>query len=137
MPRSALLVVILPAIWCCKRASEWSELGSVGNGVLYITRDHQAATAITGTGYALIDFQSPQSVDSVDGAAPGRTYLSTKSEHEFDCALGQMRIHSVAYYAGHMGKGEAVFTTTKLDGWTAVQPGSTEKKIWDAVCTSS
>lgn len=134
MPRSAFLVVILPTLWCCNKAPVWSEVDRVDNGVLYVNRAHRAATAITGAGYALIDFKSPQ---SVDGDLRGRTYLSTKSEHEFDCALGQVRIHSVAYYSGHMGKGETAFTTIKHEGWAAVLPGSTEKKMWDAVCAAS
>ncbi|MBE0626947.1 MAG: hypothetical protein IH606_19270 [Burkholderiales bacterium] len=109
-------------------------MGSVGNGVLYITRAPQAATAITGIDYALIDYKSPQ---RVDGSVQGRTYMSAKSKHEYDCALGQVRIHSVAYYSGNMGKGEAVFTAIKHEGWIAVAQGSTEKMMWDAVCTPS
>jgi len=131
MPRSAILLGIPLILWSCGKTLGWSEVGRVGAGVLYTNSAAVVRAGTSATSWALIDFKSPQ---STKGAVAGRMHLSAKSQYEYDCTFGQLRILSVAYYSGNMGEGEIISTAVEHEGWIPVVPGSTEKTLWDAIC---
>lgn len=76
---------------------------------------------------ALVDFKTPIK----NGGNP---YMSTKTQHEYDCKENQWRMLNFSYHAGNMGKGKLVYTETEPGNWEPIMPGSGTQTRWKIAC---
>lgn len=64
----------------------------------------------------------------------GNPYMSTKTQHEYDCKEVRWRMLEFSYHSGNMGEGELVFTDAKPGNWEPVLPGSGTQVRWKIAC---
>src|SRR3989338_9467081 len=76
---------------------------------------------------SLIDHKTPLS-------RAGKTFMSVKAQHEFDCAEAQVRMLFASTHSESMGRGERVATDYKIENWESVQPLSISEALWKIAC---
>lgn len=65
----------------------------------------------------------------------GRRYLSSKIKQRFDCASERVATLAFVFYAGNMGTGEVIYTTSVNNvNWDHVVPGSVGETLYKAAC---
>ena len=110
------------------KAEEWVKLD--------ITSDYFVVyadpTSIIRSGHkvqmrSLIDHKTPLS-------KAGKTFISVKAQHEFDCTGAQARMLFASTHSGSMGRGERVGTDYKIENWEPVQPLSIADALWKIAC---
>lgn len=61
-------------------------------------------------------------------------YLSKKSQEEYDCDIGQVRLLFTALYAEHMGTGETVYSHAETFAWEPVMLDTDTATMWKIAC---
>jgi len=64
----------------------------------------------------------------------GNPYMSTKTQHEYDCTENKWRLLNFSYHAGNMGEGELVHTDAEPGQWEPVKLGSGTQIRWKIAC---
>lgn len=64
----------------------------------------------------------------------GNPYMSTKTQHEYDCTENKWRLLDFSYHSGNMGEGELVHTDAEPGHWEPVKPGSGTQIRWKIAC---
>lgn len=63
------------------------------------------------------------------------SFLSLKSQSEFDCAEERVRLLAVTEFSGNMGKGNVVWSRHFGEGeWRPVEPESVSQIFWKLAC---
>jgi hypothetical protein len=107
--------------------AEWQEVERSEIQVTY------ADTAAIRTGWAkkqmalLSDYNSPGKYD-------GKEFLSVLSQNEYNCKDKQSQMLSYELHAGHMGKGEVIYSNSSSSKWKAVSTGSLEETLLKMAC---
>ncbi|MBI5438346.1 MAG: hypothetical protein HY936_05280 [Nitrosomonadales bacterium] len=76
---------------------------------------------------SLIDHKTPLS-------RAGKTFMSVKAQHEFNCVEAQARMLFASVHSENMGGGERVATDYKIENWSLVQPLSISEALWKIAC---
>ena len=66
--------------------------------------------------------------------AAGKSYLSEKSQSEFDCKEEKVRILAFTWFDGRMGRGKVVVSDSDLGKWSPIEPGSIGEALWKIAC---
>jgi hypothetical protein len=77
--------------------------------------------------WELIDYTTIQTVT-------GTSFLSAKLQREYDCAGDRHRTLALTKWSGNMGTGNVILTTTEVQKWESVDPGSIAKRLWRIAC---
>jgi hypothetical protein len=77
--------------------------------------------------WQLYDYKSVQTV-------AGDSLLSIKRYNEFDCAEERTRMRAYTWFAGNMGTGKVVYSTTDEQQWEPVVPRSINHTLLKAAC---
>ena len=64
----------------------------------------------------------------------GKTFMSVKAQHEYDCVGGKVRMLFASTHSGSMGRGEKVGSDYKIENWEPVQPLSIAETLWKTAC---
>ena len=64
----------------------------------------------------------------------GKTYISIKAQHEFDCKKAQARILFSSVHSGNMGKDKIVESSYSPGIFEPVMPRSIVETLWKAAC---
>ena len=75
----------------------------------------------------LFDFETIQTI-------AGDSFLSSKSQHEYDCAEELDRLVAFTRFSGNMGSGMVVFSNSDEQKWESVQPESIGQILWTFAC---
>ncbi|MDO8464886.1 MAG: hypothetical protein Q7S46_06485 [Gallionella sp.] len=110
------------------KAEEWVKLDIVSDHFVV----YADPTSIIRSGNkvqmrSLIDHKTPLS-------KAGKTFMSVKAQHEFNCAGAQVRMLFASTHSESMGKGERVGTDYKIENWESVQPLSIAETLWKIAC---
>lgn len=110
------------------KAEEWVKL-DIASDYFVVYAD---PTSIVRSGnkvqmLSLIDRKTPSS-------KAGKTFLSVKAQHEFNCAEAQVRMLFASTHSENMGKGQRVGTDYKIENWGPVQPISIAEALWRIAC---
>ena len=76
---------------------------------------------------SLIDYKTIQII-------AGDSFLSSKSQHEYDCAEELDRLVAFTRFSGNMGSGMVVFSNSDEQKWESVQPESVGQTLWTFAC---
>ena|SRR3989338_8979848 len=76
---------------------------------------------------SLIDHKTPLS-------KAGKTFMSIKAQHEFNCVETQARILYASIHSENMGKGKRIATDYKIENWESVQLHSIAGALWKIAC---
>jgi hypothetical protein len=124
-----LLVVLLAAVASTSVFAEWIKVGR-GNADFFLYADpmtiHQDGNSVKML--AMTDFK-------VTHVAGGLSFLSIKSQREFDCKDRKARILSFAWYPKNMGNGVAVHTDDEAFEWESVRADTTIEALWKIACS--
>lgn len=77
--------------------------------------------------WQLLDYKAVQSMS-------GSSYLSVKSQYEFDCKEYQFRELYLSLYSEKMGGGEVVVSGSGAIQWLPVPPETIIKVLWQSAC---
>ena len=78
--------------------------------------------------WQLYDYKSVQTV-------AGDSLLSIKRYNEFDCAEERTRMRAYTWFAGNMGTGKVVYSTTDEQQWEPVVPRSINHTLLKVACS--
>jgi hypothetical protein len=121
------VLMILLTVISFSAMADWIEFGHNPDFTGYVdsVRVSRAGNLVRVT--SLIDYKAAKT-------DAGRTFLSVKAQHEFNCTEAQVRKFYLAEYSGSMGKGEIVRVSYKIDDFEPIQPFSILEQLWKAAC---
>jgi hypothetical protein len=64
----------------------------------------------------------------------GFSYLSEKTQQQYDCAEERYRFLSRTWFSGYMGTGNVVFDNSNESKWEPVAPESVGLTVWKVAC---
>ncbi len=79
------------------------------------------------TMWTLTDYKATQKTD-------GKTFMSVRSQNEYDCQEGQARIFYANIHSKNMAGGEIISTSIKPRDWEPNEPGSVSEALWKIAC---
>ena len=109
---------------------QWTLLGSsVANGGMDV---YVAPASIRRSGdrarmFDLFDFKTRQAFE-------GKPFLSARNEFEYDCARSRQRMLGTTGYAGSMGHGAVVASSTGASPWEPVGTSGPNFDHWRVAC---
>jgi hypothetical protein len=77
--------------------------------------------------WLLYDFKTPQTFRA-------KTFLSFKSQTEYDCTEERVRYLMTTYFLGNMGNHRVVYNEADEGKWDPVQPDSVDHTLWKVAC---
>jgi hypothetical protein len=77
--------------------------------------------------WLLYDFKTPQTFRA-------NTFLSFKSQTEYDCAEERVRYLGKTYFLGNMGNHKEVYTEADEGKWDPVQLDGIDHTMWKFAC---
>jgi hypothetical protein len=77
--------------------------------------------------WGLYDYETVQTI-------AGDSFLSSKSQHEYDCEEERDRLVAFTRLSGNMGSGAVVFSNSDEQQWEPVQPNSIGQTLWTFAC---
>ena len=77
--------------------------------------------------WLLYDFKTPQTFRD-------NTFLSFKSQTEYDCAEERVRHLVTTYFSGNMGNHKVVYNDPDEGKWGPVPPNSVGQTLWTYAC---
>ena len=69
-----------------------------------------------------------------DFTPEGKGLYSTVVLREYDCGERRVRLLSSIDFAGHMGTGGAVDTSTRVHRWESIVAGGLDEAFWTIAC---
>jgi len=109
--------------------AEWVEflISKDGNATAYVDPSTNIKKGSKVKMWALLDFRFAKT-------AGGKTYLSTRQQHELDCKKKKLRLLAFSLYSGNMGNGNAVYESSTTGNWEVVRKIGLDKMLWDIAC---
>jgi hypothetical protein len=124
---SKIILMVLLAIASGSAAADWAVFSRNNDFTGYIDSTSIIRTNNLVRVSSLIDFRAVRT-------DAGKTFVSVKAQHEFNCAEGQVRKLFLSELSGSMGKGEIVNYSYKIGNFELIQPSSILEALWRVVC---
>jgi hypothetical protein len=112
---------------------QWTRLGtSPANGGMdvYVARSSIQRMGNVARMTDLFDFKIPQVFE-------GKSYLSARNQHEYDCAKPRRRMLATTGFSGHMGQGAVVASSQGAGAWGSVGSSGPLYDHWKVACSKS
>ena len=77
--------------------------------------------------WVLYDYKTVQTVEGV-------SYLTLKTQSEYDCTEKRTRMLEFTYFSGQMGSGKVAFSDSVEGKWLPVSPDSIGEAVWKFAC---
>ncbi len=126
------LAIILVAVLCLSAGgpayAEWVSLGDNGHMTVYVDPGTIRRNGNLVKMWTLLDFNTARTLPS------GISYLSSKTQEEFDCAEESRRNLSLTNYSNNMGRGDVVITDSGEGKWVPIAPGTISQNLWKFAC---
>ncbi len=127
-----LLFVLMLAVVSSSAMAEWVEVAGSAKGTektevitVYADPDTILKTGNMVKIWSLTDYKITEEESCV---------TSARQKDEYDCKEKKHRILFIAFYSGHMGKGETVFIDNERGDWHQPLAGSVDEAILDFAC---
>jgi hypothetical protein len=78
--------------------------------------------------WLLLDYKTRQTT------VAGVSYLSSRSQRQFDCAEERYRMIAFSNFSGNMASGNSIGSYSGEDTWVPVAPGTVNQGLWKAAC---
>ena len=108
--------------------AEWTLVGSTHNYIQYVDR-----TTIRRNGnlVKMWDLRDYTKVKTVSGVS----FLSSKTQSEYDCKEEMRRDLAFTWFSGQMGNGNVIYSNgNSSDEWAPIGPGSIAEVLWEIAC---
>jgi hypothetical protein len=123
-----LFLMILLLLSSGPAYAEWVLLGTTDEGMtMYADPDTIRRKGDRVKMWELFDFKTIQTV-------AGDSFLSNKSQEEYDCAEERHRTLAYMWFSGNMGTGKVVYSNSNEGKWEAIEPESVGQHLWKVAC---
>ena len=126
-----LLLGLMLLVTATAASAEWTRIASGGNGELieYVDR---ATIRRNGNLVKMWDLADHKTIQK--GAA-GESYLSSKSQQEYECKEEKVRTLAFTWFDEQMGNGKVVYSVGNARGeWSPIEPESMGEALWKIAC---
>ena len=128
-----LLLGLMLLVTAGAASAEWTFVGDTGDGgddfIHYVDRATIRRNGNLVKMWDLKDYKTPQK------SSGGDSYLSIKSQSEYDCKEEQMRMLALLLFSGKMGSGKVVYSTSEASmQWQPISPVSIGETLWKVAC---
>ena len=129
---SRIILMVMLAVVSTSVRAEWVLVsGSTDDGIsAYADSSTIRKKNNRVTMWTLIDYRVPQKSE-------GKTFMSVKSQNEYDCRTEQSRIIYANVYLKSMARGEVVSASIKPRNWEQNEPDSVGEALWGIACEVS
>jgi hypothetical protein len=110
-----LLAVVSSSAW-----AEWTEIGRIEDGTIYIDYASIRRSGNLAKVWWLTDF--------------AKSSWSQKIQGQYDCKGKQSQVLAIARFTGRMGSGDILPESSHIPKWEPIQPGSIVETIFNIVC---
>lgn len=121
------ILLSLLAIVSNSAMAEWTEIGENEELTAFASfssiKKHGHMVSV----WSVYNYKIPHEFD-------GKTYQSTKAQHEFDCKKNRSRMIAFSIYSEIMGEGKELYSDTHAGEWQPAEPGSANEARWHAIC---
>lgn len=111
--------------------AEWVSIsiskGGAGGYTVYFDPDTIRRNGDLVKMWTLHDYKTTQTHE-------GKSFLSAKTQIQFDCAEERMRILAYWVISGSMGRGEVVTHYSDEGEWEPIPPRSRGQSLWEVAC---
>jgi hypothetical protein len=133
-PKVKLLGLVLTLGWLtlpvspALAAPSWTEVGTFASGLSYVDLDSATHQKNLTQVVTMLSYDSPQVYSSK------KTYQSTRTIMEFDCAKHLVHAQSVVFYSGPLLSGNTISKEGVISSLEPVPRGTPIEKIMHQVC---
>ena len=124
-----LLLFILLFLSSAPAYAEWVKIGDQDQArmTVYVDQDtiHRKGELVKM--WHLDDFKTVQTVED-------NSYLSIKTQQEYDCAADRFRALVFTWFSDNMGLGTAIYSVSYEQSWEPVHPDSVGQVLWNVAC---
>jgi hypothetical protein len=122
------LFFTLLALWSAPAYAGWVEIGTSNNGAtVYVDPDTIRRKGDLVKMWYLHDFKTTQTVLK-------KSYLSSRSQDEYDCTEDRHRALASTSFSGNMGSGKVRSSYSIKGKWEPVPPGTITQSLWKVAC---
>ena len=123
-----VFLAILLALMSNNAVAEWVALDIISD--YFVAYADPATITQSGSRVQMLSLIDHKTVLS----KAGKTFLSVKAQHEYDCAGARVRMLFSSVHSENMGKGAIISTDYKIDNWGVIQPLSIAASLWGVAC---
>jgi hypothetical protein len=107
--------------------AEWVEVGITDEATVYADPDTIRRKGDLVKMWYLHDFKTTQTVLK-------KSYVSSRSQDEYDCTEDRHRALASTSFSGHMGSGKVRSSYSIKGKWEPVPPGTITQALWKVAC---
>lgn len=107
--------------------AEWVEVGTTDEATVYADPDTIQRKGDVVKMWHLHDFKTAQTVLK-------KSYLSSRSQDEYDCTADRHRALASTSFSGNMGSGKVRSSYSIKGKWEPVPPSSITQSLWKVAC---
>lgn len=109
-------------------SAEWTDVGGNDQFIQYVDRDTIRRNGNFVKMWDLVDFNSVQT------SSGGKSYLSSKTQLQYDCKEERSQMLAFLWFDGKMGNGKVVVSGSDPDKWSPISPRSASEALWKIAC---
>ena len=121
------LFFILLVLSSAPAYAEWVEVGITDEATVYADPETIRRKGDLVKMWHLHDFKTTQTVLK-------KSYLSSRSQDEYDCAEDRHRALASTSFSGNMGSGKVRSSYSIKGKWEPVPPGTITQALWKVAC---
>ena len=107
--------------------AEWTQSGESDELIAYVDRATIRRNGNLVKMWDLVDYKTVQKVD-------GESYLTQKSQREYDCKEEKIRLLAYLGFDGKLGSGKAFYSASDPIKWAPISPESAGELLWKIAC---
>ena len=126
-----MLLGLMWLVTATAACAEWTGAGATFKSILYV----DLATIRRNGNFVKMWELGDCKAEQTSRSRARESYLSEKSQSEYDCDEERVRLLGFSWFDGKMGSGNVVYTDSDTgDKWRPVQPGSIGEALWKIAC---
>ena len=122
-----LLMGLMLLVTAGGASAEWTRVGGNDDYIQYVDR---ATIRRNGNLVKMWDLKDYKTVQTF----AGDSYLSDKTQSEYDCKEEKLRMLALLFFSGQMGNGKVVYANSDGGKWSPIGPDSVAEAMWNIAC---
>ena len=123
-----LLIGLMLLVTAGAASAEWTIVDGGDRFIHYVDRETIRRNGNLVKMWDLADFKMVRTT-------AGHSYLSSKTQREYDCKEEKSRLLAFTDFSGQMGNGNVVYSNGNVrDEWSPIQPESVGEAKWKIAC---
>ena len=123
-----IVLGVLLALAGTAALAEWEDVGATDGFTVYVDRSTIRRSGSLVKMWRLLDYKTIQT------SASGGSYLSSKSQREYDCKEELGRNRFTSWYSEKMGDGSLSRSDNNIGEWEPIPPDTVAERLWKIAC---